>query len=130
MQYEFLSEAWLDAVEALRDEFPALPDDTSGLVVNGVVTGAPDGDVEIHFANGQPQRGRLADAPTTITVPYEVARDLFVDGDPSAAMQAFMGGRIRVDGDITALLALQTQLAGPTPEMEAFHERVRGLTAP
>jgi hypothetical protein len=35
---------------------------------------------------------------------YGTARSLFVQGDIQAVMQAFLGGRIKVDGDLSKLL--------------------------
>ena len=37
---------------------------------------------------------------------------MFVKGDQSAAMQAFMGGKIKVEGDMTKLMAMQSGGAG------------------
>ena len=31
---------------------------------------------------------------------------MFVDGDQNAAMQAFMGGKVRIEGDMTKLILL------------------------
>ncbi len=35
---------------------------------------------------------------------YDTARSLFVQGDVQAVLQAFLGGRIKVDGDLSKLL--------------------------
>ena len=35
------------------------------------------------------------------------AKAIFVEQDPSAGMQAFMAGKIKVEGDMTKLLAMQ-----------------------
>ena len=40
-------------------------------------------------------------------MPYAVARQMFVEGNQQAAMQAFMGGQIKVEGDMTKLMAMQ-----------------------
>src|ERR1044072_6304165 len=131
MAYPFLSDAWFDAVEALRDEAPAAPEEVADIAVNMVVTGGPDGDRGLHFADGRFDRGLVAGAPTTVTVPHRVARAMLVDLDPNAAITAFMNGEIRVEGDITRLMALQ-QSAGamlaPTPEQLAFIGELRELT--
>jgi putative sterol carrier protein len=42
-------------------------------------------------------------------------------------MSAFMNGKIKVEGDMSALLALQN--APPTPEARAVMERLRAMTA-
>jgi putative sterol carrier protein len=66
-------------------------------------------------------------ASTKITVPYDTAKRLFIDGDQSAAMQAFMSGQIKVEGDMTKLMAMQT--ASPTAEQQAFQTKLADLTA-
>lgn len=127
MSHTFLSEPWFEAVEELRANQPELPGALADLVVNIVVTGAPEGDVQAHLASGMFDRGHTDGAPTTLTVPFETAKQLFIDGDQSAAMQAFMSGKIKVEGDMTKVLALQS--AATTPEQEAFQARLRELTA-
>ena len=128
---EFLSDEWFDAVEALRDRAPAAPEEIADVAVNMVVTGGPDGDRMLHFAQGRFDRGLVEGAPTTVTVPHRVARSMLVDLDPNAAITAFMAGEIRVEGDITRLMALQSSagaMLAPSPEHLAFIGRVRELT--
>jgi hypothetical protein len=131
MTHPFLSDAWFDAVEALRDKAPAPPEQVADIAVNMVVTGGPDGDRALHFAEGRFDRGLVDGAPTTVTVPHRVARSMLVDLDPEVAITAFMTGEIRVEGDITRLMDLQ-QSAGamlsPTPEQLAFVGELRALT--
>ena len=131
VSYPFLSDAWFDAVEALRDRAPAAPEEVAHIAVNMVVTGGPDGDRELHFAEGQFDRGLVDGAPTTVTVPHHVARSMLVDLDPTAAITAFMSGEIRVEGDITRLMELQASagaMLAPTPEQLAFVGELRQLT--
>jgi hypothetical protein len=129
--YPFLSDSWFDAVEALRDSAPAAPEEIADIAVNMVVTGGPEGDRTLHFADGRFDRGLVEGAPTTVTVPHRVARSMIVDLDPEVAITAFMTGEIRVEGDLTKLLELQ-QSAGamraPTPEQLAFIGELRELT--
>ena len=129
--YPFLSDAWFDAVESLRDKAPAAPEEVRDVAVNMVVTGGPDGDRMLHFAEGRFDRGLVEGAPTTVTLPHRVARSMLVDLDPEVAITAFMTGEIRVEGDITRLMELQ-QSAGamlaPTPEQLAFIGELRELT--
>ena len=129
--HPFLSDAWFDAVEALRDKAPVAPEDVAGLAVNMVVTGGPEGDRALHFADGRFDRGLAPGAPTTVTVPYRVARAMLVDLDPQAALEAFLKGEIRVEGDLTKMFEIQ-QSAGmltPTAQHLAFVQRLRELTA-
>ena len=80
--------------------------------MNLVVKGAPSGTVDAHIDTSggvlDLETGHLDKPDLTITVDAATARSLFIDGDPQAAMQAFLSGRIKVDGDISKLLAMQT----------------------
>ena len=130
MTYPFLSDAWFEAVEGLRDQAPAAPEEIAGIAVNMVVTGGPDGDRMLHFAEGRFDRGLVDGAPTTVTLPHRVARSILVDLDPEPAITAFMTGEIRVEGDLTRLLDLQQSgaMLAPTPEQMAFIGELRELT--
>ena len=128
MSHTFLSDDWFDAVEGLRDEAPEPAAAMKELTLNIVVAGGPDGDREIHMSGGQFERGLAEGAPTKLTVPYDVAKSMFIDGNQQAGMQAFMSGQIKVEGDMTKLMAMQAGGA-PTPEQIAFQEKVKALTA-
>ena len=130
MPEAFLSSAWFDAVEALRAEQPAADASMADLTINIVVTGGPEGDAEVHVKNGNFERGLVDDAPTKLTVPYDVAKSVFIDGNQQAAMQAFMSGQIKVEGDMSKLMAMQGGGGGaPSPEAQAFQEKLKALTA-
>jgi hypothetical protein len=130
MAHAFLSDEWFDAVEALRDEAPEPPAAMKDLVLNVVVQGGPDGDREIHMSGGQFERGLADGAPTKLTVPFDTAKALFVEGNPQAAMQAFMSGQIKVEGDMTKLMAMQGGgMAAPSDEQKAFSDKIQALTA-
>jgi putative sterol carrier protein len=129
MSHVFLSDDWFDAVEGLRDEMPEPPAAAKDLKVNIVVAGGPEGDREIHMDGGRFERG-LADAATVkLTVPYDIARNMFIEGDQSAGMQAFMSGQIKVEGDMTKLMALQGAGGGASAEQKALREKLKALTA-
>lgn len=128
MAHEFLSDEWMDAVEALRDEAPEATGPAADLVINLTVVDTPFGDREASMSGGKFERGHTDGAPTTLTVPYEVAKKVFINQDQQAAMQAFMGGQIKVQGDMTKLMAMQAGGA-PTPEQEAFAQKIQDLTA-
>jgi SCP-2 sterol transfer family protein len=125
--HAFLSDEWLDAVEQLRSEAPEPPAALKDLMINVTVSDAPSGNVDAHIHGGQFERGHVDGAPTKVTVPYDVAKSLFIDADPQAAMQAFMAGKIKVEGDMTKLMAMQGAGA-PSPEAAAFQKRIQELT--
>ena len=126
-QHQFLSDEWLAAAKAIADEHGggAVP---AGVTLNVVVTGGPQGDRELHFADGNFATGLLDDAPTKLTVPYTVARAMFVEGNQQAAMQAFMGGQIKVEGDMTKLMAMQG--GGGGADQAGAQAALQEITAP
>ena len=50
-----------------------------------------------------------------------------VDGNPQAWMQAFMAGKIKVEGDMTKMMALQQ--GTPDPAAQEMAERIKEMTA-
>jgi len=54
------------------------------------------------------------------------AKALLVEGDPQAGMQAFMAGKIKVDGDMSKLMALQA--TPPDPTSQEIASRIRSIT--
>jgi len=117
MGHSFLSDGWFDEAERIRAEIdPPVPAAIQGLVINMLVTGGPEGDIEARMDGGRFLEGLAADAPTKLTVPYDVARKMFIEQDQNASMQAFMSGQIKVDGDMTKIVQMQ---AGGPPSAEA-----------
>jgi hypothetical protein len=132
--YEFLTPEWVTAATQIRDEYrdratpPPVP-----IRANLVVTGAPfSGDplrAFVDTADGEVivEMGVLDAADMTVTVDYEIARRVFVDGDQAAGMEGFLTGKIVVDGDMTKLFALQAQ--GADPLAVEIAQRVSEITA-
>jgi putative sterol carrier protein len=133
--YPFLSPDWMNAARALRETMPR-PDTAPPVAVrmNLVVTDTPfDSDVQGHVdtTDGEVviEDGHLDGPDLTVTVDYETARAIFIDQDAAAAMQAFMGGRIKVDGDLTKMLAMQASAAAPDANAQALADALRDITA-
>lgn len=133
--YPFLSPDWMNAARTLRETLPR-PDTAPPVAVrmNLVVTDTPfDADVQGHVdtTDGEViiEDGHLDGPDLTVTVDYETARAIFIDQDAAAAMQAFMGGRIKVDGDLTKMLAMQASTAAPDANAQALADALRDITA-
>jgi len=126
--HSFLSEEWFEAVEGLREEAPEPSAALKDLTINIVVVGGPNGDAEVHMEGGQFERGLVDGAPTKLTVPYDVAKAIFIEGNQQAGMQAFMSGQIRVEGDMTKLMTMQASAGAATPEQQAFQTKIQELT--
>ena len=107
MSHAFLSDAWIEEAEKIRQEInPEVPEAVSDLVINLVVTGGPGGDIEVRMSGGKFEKGLAADSPTKLTMPFDVAKGMFIDGNQDAAMQAFMSGQIQIEGDMSKLMAM------------------------
>ena len=129
MSHAFLSDDWFaEASKIFREIAPPVPAAIQDLVINLRVKGGPSGDVEARMAAGQLLPGFGAGAPTTLTIPYDVARKMIVENDQNAAMQAFMGGQIQIEGDMSRVMAMQA--AGPpSPQSLELAQRIREMTA-
>jgi hypothetical protein len=130
MAHPFLSDEWFQEARRIRDEAGDIgPPGGNDIRLNITVTGAPGGDQEVHLADGAFDRGHVDDAPTKATVPYDVARQVFVDGNPQAAMQAFMEGQLRIEGDMSRLMMVQSAAMTPTQEQIKLQQQLRDITA-
>ncbi|HRD99828.1 MAG TPA: SCP2 sterol-binding domain-containing protein [Ilumatobacteraceae bacterium] len=139
MAFQFLSDAWMVEARAIRAKYEGeVPPVTQSIRINLVITDAPFGDDEtasqvdafIDTSGGSMvmDLGTLDQPDTTITTDYPTAKALFVDQDAAAAMQAFMAGKIRVQGDMTKMMALST--AVPASEAtQQIAEEIKAITA-
>jgi hypothetical protein len=128
MPNPFLSDAWLADVKAIAAEAGGGGMMPESAEINMVVTGGPEGDKELHVKGGEFNLG-LIDAPTKLTLPYDVAKDMFINGNQQAAMQAFMSGKIKVEGDMTKLMAMQGAPAGDPAAAEALQKKILEVTS-
>ena len=124
-----MSNAWFDAIVKIRDEIGEIPlnEATKDIVINLVVTDGPDGDQEMHMKAGSFDRGLAEHAPTKLTIPYEIARSLFVERDQRIAVQAFMSGQIRIEGDVGTLIKMQLP-EEDNPQSRKLKDRIKDIT--
>ena len=128
MAEQFLSDGWFTQAEKIQAEVnPPVPAAIQGLKINMQVTGGPSGDVAFRMDNGRMLKGHAPDAPTKLVVPFDVAKAMLVDQNQQAAMNAFMSGQIRVEGDMAKLM--QMQMAGaPSPEAQKVSQLIKEMT--
>ena len=132
MPFDFLSDEWVAEARKIRAGYKSLTAPVTNPVrINLVVTEVPQsGQIDAHVdtSRGEPdiERGHLEDPDLTLTLDYETAKALLVEGNPQAAMSAFMSGKIRVDGDMSKLLAMQG--TAPLGETEELAARIRAIT--
>ena len=134
--HPFLSPEWIDEARKINDEYrgrtAAVP---AQVKVNLVVTDVPfeggtlDAHVDTSSGELDIETGHLDGAEMTLTLDYATARSILVEQDSQAAMQAFMGGRIKVQGDMTKLLLLQGQLGAVDPVAVEVAGRIREITS-
>ena len=133
MAHPFLSDAWFAEAHAIREKYAghgtAVP---HKIKMNQVITDVPfgNGDIELYMDTTAGEivleRGKLDDADVTVTTDYETARKILVDQDPQAGMQAFMAGKIKVQGDMMKLMQMQGTTADDTARQIA--DEIKAIT--
>ena len=136
MPSAFLSEQWIaDAQAALSDHADAIPPQVR-MVANLIVHDAPSevdsGTIEVHLGNHETgpifARGIHDNASVTIRADYATAYSIFLSGDPQAGLQALMAGKVKISGDLAALMAAAAE-GGVSPGNPELAERLRTITA-
>jgi hypothetical protein len=135
MPHPFLSDEWMDAAKAIRAKYEGQTGKVAQSIrVNQVITDVPFGDgtvnsfIDTSSGDVVMDLGSLDAPDVTVTTDYATAKSLFVDQDQAAAMQAFMTGKIKVQGDMMKMMALQTAM--PTDEAsKAIAEEIKTITA-
>jgi putative sterol carrier protein len=102
--------------------------------MNQVITDVPfgSGTINAHMdtTSGQIEmdEGHIEGADLKVTLDYPTAKAILVDGNPQAGMQAFMSGKIKVEGDMTKLMAFQAAGATPDPIANEIASRIQEIT--
>ena len=128
---QFLTAEWVAAALEFRHEFDGqLPTDVPARI-NLVVTAVPfgDGDLTAHVDTTGAytiQLDHLDDADVILTLPYDIAKAILVEGDVAVAMQAFMAGQLKIEGDMTKVMGLQTHLQNPA--LLPLHQKLLSIT--
>ena len=120
MSHPFLSPSWMEAAKAIREKYADQSTKvTTSIRMNQVITDVPEGvgtdsviKLYMDTSSGDVvmELGELEGADLTLTTDYDTARKLFVEQDQAAGMQAFMAGRIKVQGDMMKMMAMQTSM--------------------
>ncbi|MGA9277593.1 SCP2 sterol-binding domain-containing protein [Ilumatobacter sp.] len=134
MAHPFLSDEWMEAARSIRAQYSdQVPEVEVDLRINQIVTDVPFGHEVVHThldttsGGVVMELGLLDDADVTVTADYDTAKALFVDQDPAIAMQSFMNGKIKVQGDMMKLMAMQTML--PSNEFtDKISEEIKNIT--
>ena len=135
MPYPFLSTEWMDAAKTIREKYA---DQASPITIsvrmNQVITDVPFGDGQVKLfldtSSGSlvMESGELETPDLTLTTDYDTAKKVFVDQDQAAGMQAFMAGKIKVQGDMMKMMAMQTAM--PNDEIaKTIASEIKDVTA-
>jgi SCP-2 sterol transfer family len=120
---KFLSDEWMTEATKIREEFAnqggAPPHQIRmNLVITDVPSDVRPSPIEAHMDTSEGEMkmdlGHLQNPELTVTLDYDTAKAIFVEQNPQAGMQAFMAGKIKVQGDMTKLMAMQSGAADPT----------------
>jgi len=131
-KYPFLSDEWLAAAKEIRESSGAAATTPHKIRMNQIITDVPFGDGTIHAhmdsSSGEMQMdvGHLDDPDLTVTLDYPTAKAILVEGNPQAGMQAFMAGKIKVQGDMTKMMALQS--GAPDPAAQEVAKKIQEIT--
>ncbi len=130
MNLEFLSPAWFDRTNQVLVELGGLdlPPEAEAILVDIYVPDGPSGPVEAHLRGGILAAGFADQAPTKLTMPFDLTYAIFVKTDKLAAMKALVTGKVQVDGELSRLMSL-AQIGGPSPRIAAFQDQVAAYTA-
>ena len=135
MSFPFLSPEWIEAARTIREKYrDQAPRVTVVVRFNQVVTNVPfgDGTVLSHMDTSSGELvmdlGHLEQVDATLTTDYVTARTIFVEQDPQKAMEAFLTGKVKVEGDMLKLMTMQTAL--PQTELsQVVATEIRSITA-
>ncbi len=135
--YPFLSDEWIAEARKIRAELsdPQVEAAPASVRMNQVITDVPFGsgrlDAHLDTSSGslEMETGHLDNPDVTVTLDYETAKAIFVDGTLEAGMRAFMDGKVRVQGDMAKLIAALQQAAPPDPgTVDSAQARIREIT--
>lgn len=131
--YPFLSDEWMTTAREIRDEYRGKTQPMAHKIkMNQIITDVPfgEGNIEAHMDSSsgdmEMEMGHLSDPEVTVTLDYATAKALFVDQNPQVGMQAFMAGKIKVQGDMTKLMAMQQ--TGPDPVAAEVAGKIKDIT--
>jgi putative sterol carrier protein len=132
-KHKFLSEEWMDEAKKIREEFRGQGTPPAHAVrMNQVITSVPfgEGSIDAHMDTSggelEMELGHLDGPDVTVELDYDTAKAIFVDGNPQAGMQAFMAGKIKVTGDMTKLMAMQS--GPPDDTQKQVAARIQEIT--
>jgi putative sterol carrier protein len=133
-KHEFLSSEWITAAKAIQNTYSdQVAEAPLEVTMNLTVTDTPfqEGKVEAYLDARHGKLaivlGQLESSDVTVTIDYETCKAVLIEGNGDAALQAFMTGKIAVEGDVAKLLAYQT--TPPSALQLEITEKLKEITA-
>lgn len=125
---KFLSDEWFAKVQQITEDMGdiEIPGALKSLTLNLTVTLSDGSEKKVNMSGGQFGQGHQDGAPVTVSLPAEIAKQIFVEGNQQAGMAAFMSGQMRVEGDVTKLMVLQT--VQPSDDLKDLMADIRDIT--
>ena len=134
-KYPFLSDEWTAEAERIREEYkgkaaeiPAAQRMRANLIITEVPFGDGTENAHIDTTSGEMDmdKGHIDGPDVTVTLDYATAKAIFIEGNPQAGMQAFMSGKIKIQGDMTKIMMMQS--ATPDPVAQEVASKIAAIT--
>lgn len=122
----FLSNAWFDEVAKLNAQHDELnlPPTLATLIINFDVSGETN--TLLHLKDGKIHAGHHADAISQVQIDQDALNAIISTKDMNLAIEAFMTGKIRIHGDMNAIMSLQS--AKPSQEQKQLYKDILAMT--
>ena len=119
-KYPFLSKEWMEEARKIREEYRGKAQPIPHTIrMNLNITDVPhvDGVFQAHMDSTtgelEMEQGHMENPELTVTLDEPTAKAIFIEGNPQAGMQAFMAGKIKIEGDMTKLMVMQSAPVDP-----------------
>ena len=125
---KILTQEWFDKVDELTNKAGDLnlPPAIKNMSINLQVTDSDNQEVNAAFYDCTIHQGLKDGALTTLKLDADTLKAIFLDRDMNRAMEAFMSGKIRVEGDMGQLMSIQT--ASPSAEQKQLFKDILANT--
>ncbi len=124
--FNFLTQSWFDAVARLNQEVGELnlPPNLAELTINVAVKS--ENPTLLHLQAGKINQHHIQNADATIYIDQDTLNQIIHDNSVDTALEAFMTGKIFIEGDMSKVMALQS--ARPSQEQKALYKQIKEMT--
>lgn len=124
--FNFLTQSWFDAVARLNQEVGELnlPPNLAELTIN--VTVKSENPTLLHLQAGKINQHHIQNTDATIYIDQDTLNQIIHDNSVDTALEAFMTGKIFIEGDMSKVMALQS--ARPSQEQKALYKQIKEMT--